>query len=226
MILRPLVGTNKQEIIDAAQHIGSFELSKVVGEYCDLVPHKPATGASFAAIDAEESRMDPEVLVQAVSRARDFDLRHLPKGELEIPELEVGSIPPGATVIDLRSRAEYQSWHHEGALWLDFQRALASYPSFETGRSYVLYCEYSDDLVFIEPDEQPGWQVKVFHIDGFQVAPGQRVEAGVTVLAPRATVLPFESQVDELTAEPSWPHVHIEVIDPSIPDRPSEGGGC
>lgn len=142
MILRPLVGTNKEEIIETAARIGTFELSKVVGEYCDLVPHKPATGASFAAIDAEESRMDPDVLVQAVSRARDFDLRHLPKGELEIPELEIESIPPGATVIDLRSRAEYQSWHHEGALWLDFQRALASYPSFATGRTYVLYCAY------------------------------------------------------------------------------------
>lgn len=92
--------------------------------------------------------------------------------------------------------------------------------------TYVLYCEYSDDFVWIEPDARPGWQVKMFHIDRVQVAPGQRVEAGVTVLAPRATQLPFESQIDEFTAEPSWPHVHIEVVDPTIPDRPSEGGGC
>jgi len=90
--------------------------------------------------------------------------------------------------------------------------------------TYVLYCEYSDDFVYIEPDDRPGWQVKMFHIDGVEVVPGQRVEAGVTVLAGRATVLPFESQVDEHTAEPSWPHVHLEVVDPSIPDRPSEGG--
>ena len=34
------------------------------------------------------------------------------------------------------------------------------------------------------------------------------------------------SQVDEFTAEPSNPHVHLEVIDTSIPDRPSSGGGC
>ncbi len=95
-----------------------------------------------------------------------------------------------------------------------------------SANTYRLYCKYSDDLVFIEPDERPGWQVKVFHIDGFQVRPGQRVEAGVTVLAARATVLPFESQVEELGARPAWPHVHIEVIDPSVPDRPSPGGGC
>ena len=92
--------------------------------------------------------------------------------------------------------------------------------------TYRLYCRYSDDLVYIAPDERPGWQVKVFHIDGFQVRPGQRVVAGVTVLARRATVLPFESQVEVHGARPVWPHVHVEVVDPSVPDRPSPGGGC
>jgi murein DD-endopeptidase MepM/ murein hydrolase activator NlpD len=91
--------------------------------------------------------------------------------------------------------------------------------------TYVLYCRHSDDYVVIEPDDRPGWEVKILHIDGVQVRPGNRVVAGVTVLAPRATQLPFESQVDELrTAEPAWPHVHIEVVDPSIPDRPTPGG--
>ena len=91
---------------------------------------------------------------------------------------------------------------------------------------YVLYCEHRDDFAVIEPDAHPGWEVKVLHIDGVAVAPGDRVEAGVTVLAPAATVLPFDSQIDEYTAEPSWPHVHVELVDPSIPDRPSSGGGC
>jgi len=93
--------------------------------------------------------------------------------------------------------------------------------------TYVLYCKHSDDYVVIEPDSHPGWEVKILHIDGEQVSRGQRVEAGVTQLAPRATPLPFESQVDELSAaKPAWPHVHIEVVDPSIPNIPSPGGGC
>ena len=91
---------------------------------------------------------------------------------------------------------------------------------------YVLYCDHSDDFLVIEPDTHPGWEVKLLHISGVTVSAGDRVEAGVTVIAPRATEFPFESQIDELTAEPSWPHVHIELVDPSIPDRPSTGGGC
>ena len=91
--------------------------------------------------------------------------------------------------------------------------------------TYVLYCKHSDDYVVIEPDDRPGWEVKILHIDGVRVRPGNRVVAGVTVLAPRATQLPFESQVDELAiTPPAWPHVHVEVVDPSIPDRPTPGG--
>ncbi len=90
--------------------------------------------------------------------------------------------------------------------------------------TYVLYCRHSDDYVVIEPDDRPGWEVKVLHIDGVRVRAGARVVAGETVLAPRPTQLPFESQVDEVrTADPAWPHVHIEVVDPTVRDRPTPG---
>ena len=90
--------------------------------------------------------------------------------------------------------------------------------------TYTLYCKYRDDFVVIEPDERPGWEVKVLHIAGVRVRAGDRVIAGETVLAPRPHKLPFDSQVDEVTAPPAWPHMHVEVVDPSIPDRP--GPGC
>ena len=90
--------------------------------------------------------------------------------------------------------------------------------------TYVLYCDHRDDFAVIEPDDRKGWEVKVLHINGVRVRPGDRVVAGETVLAPRPTQLPFESQVDETTAPPHWPHVHIEVVDPTIKDRP--GPGC
>ena len=142
MILRPLVGANKEEIMDTARRIGTFELSKVVGEYCDLVPRKPATAASFEAIEAQEARMDPHVLTAAVDQHRCFDLRNLGEEQLAVPELEVTRLPEGATVIDLRGRREFDSWHPRAALWLEFHRALSTYPSFERDATYVLYCDY------------------------------------------------------------------------------------
>ena len=91
--------------------------------------------------------------------------------------------------------------------------------------SYTLYCAYTDDYLVVEPDARPGWEVKMLHFEGVSVQPGDRVQAGVTVVGTRARPLPFVSQVDEHTAAPHWPHVHIEVVDPTVPDRPS-GGGC
>lgn len=93
--------------------------------------------------------------------------------------------------------------------------------------SYVLYCEYQDKLVYIEPDGMPGWQVRLFHVAGDIPAVGTRVIAGETVVASGgANPLPFESQIDEFTAEPSWPHAHLEVVDTSVPDDRPPGGGC
>ncbi len=87
--------------------------------------------------------------------------------------------------------------------------------------TYVLYCKHSDDFLVIEPDDHPGWEVKMLHMSDLKVRRGARVVAGQTVVASRPAVLPFQSQVDESSpTQPAWPHVHIEVVDPSIPDRP------
>ncbi len=141
-ILRPLVGLNKDEIIGRARDIGTYELSRVVREYCAMVPSKPATAATPAAVHAQEARLDGALLDRVVAERGVFDLRALELDKFDLPELEVREIPEGATLIDLRNKAAFQSWHHPGALFLDFGAALRAYPSFERGRSYVLYCEF------------------------------------------------------------------------------------
>jgi murein DD-endopeptidase MepM/ murein hydrolase activator NlpD len=91
--------------------------------------------------------------------------------------------------------------------------------------TYTLYCDNLDDFLVVEPDGHPGIEVKLLHISGVRVAAGDRVEAGVTVVAPGPTPLPFESQVDELSGPDDDPHVHLEVVDTSIPDEPNQNSG-
>lgn len=90
--------------------------------------------------------------------------------------------------------------------------------------SYTLYCKHPDNFIVIEPEGQPGWEVKMFHILDLTVQAGDVVVGGQTQVAVGARLLPFDSQVDAYTASPAWGHVHIEVVDPSIPDRKSSGG--
>ncbi|MEZ5411760.1 MAG: DUF4214 domain-containing protein [Acidimicrobiales bacterium] len=89
---------------------------------------------------------------------------------------------------------------------------------------YTLYCRYSDSYVVIAPDARPELEVKVLHLRDLTVKAGQRITAGDKI-AGRANKFPFTSQIDGLTvAATAWPHVHLEVVDPSVPRPP--GGGC
>ncbi len=140
-ILRPLIGSNKGEIIDAARRIGTYDLSKLVGEYCAMVPTRPSTAATLDAIEAEEAKLDLAIVASATASRTVIQLRELDVESLAIPDLELDRIPEGATLIDLRSKPEYQGWHWPGALQLDFAHALETYASFDRGQTYVLYCE-------------------------------------------------------------------------------------
>ncbi len=141
LLLRPLVGCNKEEIIELARRIGTFETSKVVGEYCDLVSRRPATASTLEALDGEEARLDADLIERAVARRTVFDLRGLDVDALALPELQVDRIPPGAVLIDLRPRAQYDGWHHPDALHLEFQQALRALGSFDRSLTYVLSCD-------------------------------------------------------------------------------------
>lgn len=91
---------------------------------------------------------------------------------------------------------------------------------------YQLYCRYIDHVVLIAPDARPDLVVRVLHVNGVSVQPGQRVTAGHSVIAPRPRVLPFASQIDRFTGSPAWPHVHLEISDPRRAETPGTGGGC
>ena len=62
-VLRPLIGFDKQEIIDRAKGIGTYEIS-VGPELCDILgPKHPATQARIEDVKQEEARIDVAGLV-------------------------------------------------------------------------------------------------------------------------------------------------------------------
>jgi thiamine biosynthesis protein ThiI len=65
-ILRPLVGMDKQEIIDQARRIGTFEISSIRDQDCCqlFVPKHPATKARFRDVEADEARFDVNDLLR------------------------------------------------------------------------------------------------------------------------------------------------------------------
>ena len=66
LVLRPLVGMDKQEIIDQARKIGTFETSAIPDQDCCqlFVPRHPATKARLADVEKAESTLDLPALTQ------------------------------------------------------------------------------------------------------------------------------------------------------------------
>ena len=65
-ILRPLVGMDKQEIIDQARRIGTFEISSIPDQDCCqlFVPKHPATKAKPWEVEEAESKLDVAELMR------------------------------------------------------------------------------------------------------------------------------------------------------------------
>ena len=75
---------------------------------------------------------------------------------------------------------------------------------------YKLYGKYSDVKMRIRPKGANNYLVTVLHMDGAKVKVGDRVEAGMTVIADGPRKFPFFSQVDAFSGT-DWGHVHIEL---------------
>lgn len=75
---------------------------------------------------------------------------------------------------------------------------------------YQLYGTTPDVMMTIRPDANPQVRIRLFHVADPRVSAGDRVTAGATTIAGVSRRLPFASQVDRYTGEPT-PHVHVEV---------------
>src|SRR5947209_3299940 len=73
-VLRPLLGFNKEEILEIARRIGIYELSAAVAEYCDLKAPKPTTRAELAEVLRDEGALDLDRLDQLVDGRQVFEL--------------------------------------------------------------------------------------------------------------------------------------------------------
>jgi tRNA uracil 4-sulfurtransferase len=72
-VLAPLVGENKMDIVDAAQRIGTYEISVRPGRDCCglLVARHPSTNASTAELRDVEKGLDVDALVAAALAGRE-----------------------------------------------------------------------------------------------------------------------------------------------------------
>lgn len=88
-VLRPLIGLDKQEIMDRAKAIGTYDTS-VGPEICDLLgPPRPATAARLEQILEEETKLDIDGLIASCldhAVRENFKRHRTPVGPPPAPE--------------------------------------------------------------------------------------------------------------------------------------------
>jgi thiamine biosynthesis protein ThiI len=140
-ILRPLLSMDKEAIVAASVPLGTHDLSAGVIEHCAVTVGRPATAASRRVVEEQERFVDPEPLARAIAEARTVQLRS-PMQEPRPEPVEIGHIPAGAAVLDVRSRAAYEAWHYPESRHAQFPEVLARLDAFESSRVYVAYCAF------------------------------------------------------------------------------------
>jgi len=63
-VIRPLIGMDKQEIIEIARKIGTYGISTLPGLCCTIVPKQPSTAAKLPVVLSEEAKVDIDALVE------------------------------------------------------------------------------------------------------------------------------------------------------------------
>ena len=146
LVLRPLVASHKQDIIDTATQIGSAEFAKNMPEYCGVISVNPTTRAKPGRIEHEETHFDMAVLERALAKVRRITVDRVidELGEDLLVE-EVREALPGQVVIDIRhpDALDEQPLELPGieVQPLPFYALNNRFKELDSNRQYLLYCD-------------------------------------------------------------------------------------
>ncbi|MEM3926766.1 MAG: tRNA uracil 4-sulfurtransferase ThiI [Desulfurococcaceae archaeon] len=116
-ILRPLLGFDKEEIIEYSRKIGLYDLSSKVIEACAIAPRKVITSPDMNKAKSMIARIDNDVIEKALSTMKVLDLlQSPPENVLLTSDLEIDFIPENALIIDVRDIEKSVSDPVKGAI--------------------------------------------------------------------------------------------------------------
>ena len=147
LILRPLITTDKQEIIDESRAIGTLEFAETMPEYCGVISNKPTVKARLDKVLAEEAKFDFAILDRVIAETRWMDIRAIAEETREqVQEVEtVQALAADEVIIDIRSPDEHEErpFNVEGhaVLHLPFYKLATQFGDLDQSKSYLLYCE-------------------------------------------------------------------------------------
>ncbi len=161
-ILRPLVGLNKEDITELARVVGTYDISATVPEFCALEGGRPVTNSTPTRLDHEEAKVSHSLLETLVEHRQIHKVFEMKSGD-EIVEVEVGQVPDGAIVLDLRTHVAENTWQYPDSVHMSFEKAIENVAFLPKEGSYLLVCEVGLKSAFLaERMRQMGFEAHSF----------------------------------------------------------------
>ncbi len=150
LILRPLITTNKQQIVDQAKQIGAAVFAEAIPEYCAVISKRPTIRAKLFEVEAQEAKLSANVLNEALQNAVYQPITEVPN-DLASRQVAKELLPEqpkpasGVVVLDVRPPDEVA----DNPLSIDsievqampFYRLHSGFASLDQQREYWLYCD-------------------------------------------------------------------------------------
>lgn len=147
LVLRPLIGFDKDDIVNASRIVGTHDLSAQTPEYCALDAGRPVTRASVRDLDVAERLLDPRILEQQVAM-RTVERCDKLEDRVQV-DVRVVAIGEDEVVLDLRDELSHEDWRYEGAIHFPYERALQSVQQLPRQPRYVLFCDVGLKSAFL-----------------------------------------------------------------------------
>lgn len=147
LVIRPLVTSDKESIIDTARQIGTEQFAANMPEYCGVISVKPTTRAKQYKVQEQEANFDFSVLVSAIENKRCQPIATVMDDSLSSQiAVETFAIPqPGSVILDIRhpDEVEAQPLSVPGAEVdvMPFFKVQNGFNDLDASKTYLLYCD-------------------------------------------------------------------------------------
>jgi thiamine biosynthesis protein ThiI len=147
LILRPLIVSDKQDIIDESRRIGTLEIAETMPEYCGVISNKPTVKAQMDKVLEEEAKFDFDIIERVLEETRWMDIRVIAEETREqVQEVEtVQALAVDEVILDIRSLDEHEEHPFSVAghelIHIPFYKLATQFGDLDQSKTYLLYCD-------------------------------------------------------------------------------------
>ena len=146
LVMRPLVFTNKEEIINIAADIDAYEMAANMPEYCGVISDRPTTKANRKRLERDEFFFDDQVLADAVANRTVMPVDQIFQSEVGIDQVARVSTPDvDDVVIDIRHPEQEETkpldLTNNEIIRIPFYELNSRFAELPQNRRYLLFCD-------------------------------------------------------------------------------------